>query len=39
MAAVTLLVFSRDYEAVAALFGELMLVPPEVIDDPVWTGA
>lgn len=33
VAAVTLLVFSRDYEAVAGLFGELMLVPPDVIEN------
>jgi predicted unusual protein kinase regulating ubiquinone biosynthesis (AarF/ABC1/UbiB family) len=32
VAAVTLLVFSRDYEAVAGLFGELMLVPADVIE-------
>ena len=32
VAAVTLMVFSRDYEAVAGLFGELMLVPQDVIE-------
>ena len=34
VAAVTLLVFDRDYEAVAGLFGELMLVPTDVIENP-----
>ena len=33
VAAVALLVFSRDYAAVARLFGELMLIPPEVAAD------
>jgi len=33
--AVALLVFARDYPAVAALFGELMLIPLEVVEDPV----
>lgn len=33
VAAATLLVFSRDYEAVAGLFGDLALVPPEVIEN------
>ena len=33
VAAVALLVFSRDYEAVAGLFGELMLVPQDVIEN------
>ncbi len=34
VAAVTLLVFDRDYEAVAGLFGELQLVPTDVIENP-----
>lgn len=33
VAAVALLIFSRDYAAVGRLFGELMLIPPEVIED------
>ena len=33
VAAVTLLVFDRDYEAVAGLFGELQLVPRDVIEN------
>lgn len=32
VAAVALMVFSRDYEAVAGLFGELRLVPEDVIE-------
>lgn len=32
--AVALLCFARDVDAVAALFGELMLLPPEVLEDP-----
>ena len=34
VAAVTLLVLDRDYEAVAGLFGELQLVPTDVIENP-----
>ena len=34
VAAVTLLLFDRDYEAVAGLFGELQLVPKDVIENP-----
>jgi len=33
--AVALLVVERDYQAVANLFGELMLMPAEVVEDPV----
>ena len=33
VSAVSLLVFSRDYPRVARLFGELMLIPPEVVSD------
>jgi len=34
VAAVTLLIFSRDYKAVAGLFGELQLVPQDIIENP-----
>jgi len=33
VAAVALLIFSRNYAAVGRLFGELMLIPPEVLED------
>ena len=33
VAAVTLLVFSRDYEGVASLFGDLQLVPRDVLEN------
>ena len=33
VAAVTLLIFSRDYEAVASLFGDLQLVPRDVLEN------
>ncbi len=33
--AVASLVFAKDVEAVASLFGELDLLPPEVVNDPV----
>ena len=32
--AVALLVAERDYEGVAELFNELMLLPSEVVEDP-----
>ena len=35
VAAVSLMVFKRDYRKVANLFGELMLVPPSVMNDAV----
>jgi predicted unusual protein kinase regulating ubiquinone biosynthesis (AarF/ABC1/UbiB family) len=34
VAAVTLLIFSRDYQGVASLFGDLQLVPQDVIENP-----
>ena len=34
VAAVTLLIFSRDYQAVASLFGDLQLVPRDVLENP-----
>ena len=37
--AVALLCFSRDIDAVALLFGELMLLPPEVLEDPTELAA
>lgn len=33
------LVFSRDIDAVASLFGELQLLPDEVLDDPIERAA
>ena len=33
VAAIALLIFSRNYAAVGRLFGELMLIPPEVLED------
>ena len=33
VAAVALLIFGRNYAAVGRLFGELMLIPPEVLED------
>jgi predicted unusual protein kinase regulating ubiquinone biosynthesis (AarF/ABC1/UbiB family) len=33
IAAIALLIFSRDYAAVGRLFGELMLIPDEVLQD------
>eukprot|EP00951_Prasinocladus_malaysianus_P004761 scaffold33700_cov19-Prasinocladus_malaysianus.AAC.1 len=33
VAAITLLVFTRDYRAVARLFGELQLIPPSIAND------
>ena len=35
VAAVSLMVFKKDYRKVANLFGELMLVPPSVLNDAV----
>lgn len=35
VAAIALLIFSRNYAAVGRLFGELMLIPPEVLQDEV----
>ena len=35
VAAVSLMVFKKDYRKVANLFGELMLVPPSVMNDAV----
>jgi hypothetical protein len=37
--AVALLCFARDVDAVAALFGELMLLPPDVLEDPAELAA
>lgn len=39
VAAVTLLIFSRDYEGVAALFGDLQLVPRDVIENEFQFGS
>ena len=39
VAAVTLLIFSRDYEGVAALFGDLQLVPRDVLENEYQFGS
>ena len=36
---VSYLVFANDVDAVASLFGELQLLPPEVVNDPVERAA
>lgn len=37
--AVSYLVFARDVDAVASLFGELQLLPPEIMEDPTERAA
>ena len=39
VAAVTLLIFSRDYEGVASLFGDLQLVPRDVLENEYQFGS
>lgn len=37
--AVSYLIFARDVDAVASLFGELQLLPPEIMEDPIERAA